>query len=576
MNGFQTRLAIAESLSKEDAFLTACTGGDLEKATERLKSIYNDIGGYENVFVTDTTGYTVAAALEGGVGLVVPSVKDFAINFQKAARNESFIGDAFPSPVTGKPVSLITVPIYKDGKYVGVLGMPIELSNFAEKVIAPVKIGDTGYAFVIDSSGITLAHPNQEHILKTNLGKLDFGEIMLREKDGILEYVFEGKNKIAAFSEFKLKGWIVAATAFESEFLASVRTIQYMAIAVILVSLMIALVLVLLLAERLTRPLREAVGVSQQIAQGDFRQRINIQSTDETGDLANALNSMSDSLCGVIEEIQESAKQVAASSEQLSTSSQSLSSAATEQAANLEETSASTEELTASIQTNAGNAGEASDIANQSAQELGVGGDYVSKTVEAMRQIADKIQIIDDIADQTNLLALNAAIEAARAGEMGKGFAVVAVEVRKLAERSQQAAGEIGKVARESVEVAENAGRIIESAVPGAQQTATLLQEIKVACNEQASGADQISLAVAQLDEVTQQNASTSEEAAAASEQLAAQAQLMQEIVNRFQISGSQHHTKRQPASRPQPKPLASHGGHHIEPHQLLEMGDDL
>ncbi len=188
---------------------------------------------------------------------------------------------------------------------------------------------------------------------------------------------------------------------------------------------------------------------------------------------------------------------------------------------------------------NAENSKKADQIARKAADDAQQGGAAVAETVDAMRRIANQIKIVDDIADQTNLLALNAAIEAARAGEMGKGFAVVAVEVRKLAERSQQAAKEISELASSSVEGAEKAGQLIEQVVPDIQKTAELVQEISMACQEQSSGANQIREATTSLDQVTQQNSATSEESAAASEELASQAQNMQEIVSRFKVNGN-------------------------------------
>jgi methyl-accepting chemotaxis protein len=195
--------------------------------------------------------------------------------------------------------------------------------------------------------------------------------------------------------------------------------------------------------------------------------------------------------------------------------------------------------MTASIAQNTENAKVTEGMASKAATDAADGGESVNATVAAMKQIAQKIGIIDDIAAQTNLLALNAAIEAARAGEHGKGFAVVAAEVRKLAERSQVAAQEIGEVASSSVQLAEKAGKLLEQMVPTIRKTADLVQEISAASSEQSSGVGQINSAVSQLNTTTQQNASSSEELAATSEEMSNQAEQLQQTMSFFRLDGA-------------------------------------
>ena len=288
----------------------------------------------------------------------------------------------------------------------------------------------------------------------------------------------------------------------------------------------------------LTRPLREAVSLAERLTEGDLTMRIAVTARDETGQLLSALNSMVGKLSQVVSEVNGGAEALAGASEEVSATAQSLSQATSEQAAGVEETSASIEQMTASISQNTENAKVTDGMATKSAAEATEGGEAVKATVTAMKQIAQKIGIIDDIAYQTNLLALNAAIEAARAGEHGKGFAVVAAEVRKLAERSQVAAQEIGTVASSSVELAERAGKLLDQMVPSIKKTSDLVQEITAASEEQSSGVSQINTAVTQLSQTTQQNASSSEELAATAEEMSSQAEQLQRTMAFFKLAG--------------------------------------
>ncbi len=326
----------------------------------------------------------------------------------------------------------------------------------------------------------------------------------------------------------------------EQEKMNSITTTTRITVmAVTILACLAGIVLAWMITRGIIGPLKQGVSIAAEVSDGNLTQIFKLDQKDEVGQLARALNHMSENLSHVVSNIQRVAEQVASSSEELSASSQSLASATTEQASSLEETSASIEELSSTIDQNASNSKHVNEIAQKSAVNAEQGGNAVLKTVDNMRKIAEQITIVDDIADQTNLLALNAAIEAARAGEMGKGFAVVAVEVRKLAERSQQAAREISDLAKISVEGADQAGKLIQEIIPDIKLTAQLVQDITVTCQEQSAGADQIRNALGTLDQVTQQNSATSEESAAASQELAAQAQSMQELISRFQIRNS-------------------------------------
>ncbi|MBL8968715.1 MAG: MCP four helix bundle domain-containing protein [Spirochaetaceae bacterium] len=314
---------------------------------------------------------------------------------------------------------------------------------------------------------------------------------------------------------------------------------QRLVLALLALGLVLSAAISLLMARSISNPIGQATAMAGIIADGDLSQdvpEVFLRRGDEIGALARAFDAMIGNLSGIVLGIQGATMSVASGSEQISSTAQSMSQGATEQAAGAEEVSSSVEEMAATIKQNTDNALATESIATKAAKDAERGGAAVGEAVGAMQEIAAKIGIIEEIARQTNLLALNAAIEAARAGEAGKGFAVVASEVRKLAERSQKAAGEITQLSRETTGKAQAAGELIKSIVPDIKKTSDLIQEIASASREQSVGADQIGKAMMQLDNVVQQNASASEEMAGMAEELSGQSVQLEKAVAFFTL----------------------------------------
>lgn len=320
----------------------------------------------------------------------------------------------------------------------------------------------------------------------------------------------------------------------ESDIVKTVSIISAATIAALIVGILISLVA----GRSITKPLAQMLGAAKDLkdGEGDLTQRLPDFGNNELGHLASAFNGFIEKIQNVLIEVRGSASNIASAASQVSSAAQTLSQGSSEQAASLEETSASLEQMSSSIKQNTENARTTDGMAAKAAKEAEEGGQAVNETVRAMKDIAGKIGIIEDIAYKTNLLALNAAIEAARAGQHGKGFAVVAAEVRKLAERSQLAAQEIGGLASSSVQIAERAGGLLNAIVPNIKKTADLVQEISMASDEQASGVNQVNAAMMQLDTVGQQNASASEELAATSEEMSSQTEVLLNVIGFFKL----------------------------------------
>jgi len=315
-----------------------------------------------------------------------------------------------------------------------------------------------------------------------------------------------------------------------------------------------------LVRREISRPIQQVAQGLHEIAngQGDLTKRVDDSAQNEIGDVARAFNQFVGTLSHIINRVRRVTEQVSTASTQVSVAAQNFSVGTSEQAAAVQQTTSSLEQMNASITHNADNSRQMETVALNGANEIQGSAATVAESVNAMKIIAEKISIIEEIAYQTNLLALNAAIEAARAGEHGRGFAVVATEVRKLAERSQSAAQEINSLTDTSVQIAERSGDLLKALVPSIAKTAALVQEVATSSREQAIGVAQVSKAMTQVDQVTQRNAAAAEELSSTAEQMRAQAESLQKLMSFFRTNDTQDALEAS-APRPDfPKPIVN------------------
>jgi len=565
---------------------------------DHLAEVFASVGqGYELFVLADAAGQVASDSMGGAMREKQVNIKDRDY-FIAAKQGKAIIGEAVASRSSGNPVVVASTPVKTSGgAFAGVFIAVVKLDALSDKITS-IKIGDTGYPYVINKDGVVLAHPNKEFIFELNVktleGMEEISRRMMARESGVEEYVFRDTRKIAGFVHVPLTGWSIAVTQDQSEFMADVRQMTLYNVIVGLIAMVVVGICLAFAARSITRPVNDAVSGLKDIStgEGDLTKRLAVASQDEVGILSKAVNTFMEKLQNMITDISqgvdtlsssatqlssiseqmtagaentsEKASTVAAAAEEMTVNMTSVSAAMEESSTNLNTVAASADEMNATISEIAQNAEKARSISDNAVEKAGHSREKMQQLSQAAQSIGKVVETITDISEQVNLLSLNATIEAARAGEAGKGFAVVANEIKELAKQTSEASmdikskidhiqessdstmtgiNDISQVIREVNEIVATIATAVEeqSAATGEiarniGQASSGVEEVNQNVGQSSAVADEITKDITDVHQSAADMADRSAQVNESSEDLAKLAARLGEMVGQFKV----------------------------------------